>query len=311
MSRRIHRRRLINHFQDLPSYINLLHNSVQERNILSSDLLINVTRFFRDREAWNSIENQVLPTLVEQALPHEELRFWVAACSTGEEAYSLAMLIHETIENIDKPLQVKIFATDIDRAALAKASLGVYPQSIANDVSSQRLRKYFLPKGESYQVMRKLREMLIFSPHDLSKDVGFTRMHLITCRNVLIYMRSHLQEQMIRNFHFSLAVKGLLFLGEAEFNTLDKKWKIYQKRRDIKLSLPRKTVPKVSQSFLNRSPKPSVLVSNKKSVHEYSLQRILDKSNSAVLLVSKNNQLLHFYGDSSKILKPPPRKNSH
>ncbi len=252
-----------------------------------------------------------MPLLNEQAQPHEELRFWIAGCSTGEEAYTLAMLVYEALENANKPVLVKIFATDIDRTALEKASEGVYPQSIAKDISPERLQKYFVLKDNCYQVMRKLREMLIFSPHDLTKDAGFTRMHLITCRNVLIYMQTNLQQQVLRNFHFSLIVNGILFQGEAEspgiftseFNPLSKKWNIYQKRRDIRLSLPHRNVSRIPSKSLSNSLKPKYSVKHS-STHEDSLIMLLAESNSVVLKVSTDNQLLHVYGDSSKILQP-------
>ena len=312
LSRRIHRRRLINNFQDVASYLEFLHNSEAERKILCSDLLINVTHFFRDQAAWENLENNVLPVIIEGAKPQEELRFWVAACSTGEEAYSLAILLHEALEDLNKPLRVKIFATDIDRAALDKASAGIYPRSIANHITPERLQKYFIVKDDCFQVIRKLREMLIFSPQDLTKDVGFTRMHLISCRNVLIYMQSDLQQQILRNLHFSLFVKGVLFLGEAEsvgiltseFNTLNKKWKIYQKLRDVKLSFRAKTISRISSNTYHSLFKPT-FSGNTKSIHEHSLQRMLKESHSVILLVSSDRRLLHVYGDSSKVFKPP------
>ncbi|MEM7590032.1 MAG: chemotaxis protein CheB [Cyanobacteria bacterium P01_A01_bin.83] len=313
MSRRIHRRRLINQLQDVDSYIELLSQSHKERNILGSDLLINVTRFFRDQEAWGIIGDDILPAIVDQAIPKEELRFWIAGCSTGEEAYSLAILVSEAIENSDKSLRVTIFATDIDRTALKKASVGIYPQSIANDVDPERLKKYFLPKDdESYQVMRKLREMLIFSPQDLANDACFTRMHFVSCRNVLIYMKSSLQQRTMRNFHFSLKPKGILFLGEAEsvgeiadeFDTLNPKWKIYKKRRNIRLPFHHKTPEKLSQSLLYQSSKPKTSKLNTRSTQEYTLQRILQDSSSTILLISRENRLLHVYGDSSQVIKP-------
>ena len=312
ISRRIHRRRQINQLQDVDSYLRLLSQSHQERRTLSSDLLINVTRFFRDRQAWKVVENDILPTIVEQAEPNEELRFWVAGCSTGEEAYSLAMLVYEAISNADKPLKIKIFATDIDRIALDKASLGIYPQSIINDVKPKLLQKYFLPKDNSYQASQKLRKMLIFSPHDLSKNAGFTRMHFVSCRNVLIYLKLPWQQQVIRKFHSSLLSKGVLFLGEAEsvgdvsseFNALDTKWKIYQKRRDIRLPVQNKTIPKMPHSLVLHRPKPTNSQSNTTLIQEHTLQRILQESNSTILLIGSDNRLLHVYGDSSQIIKP-------
>ncbi len=312
ISRRIHRRRLINNLLDVPSYLELLRNSDSERKILCSDLLINVTHFFRDKEAWDNLENNILPVLIEQAKQKIELRFWVAACSTGEEAYSLAILVHEALENLNKPQRVKIFATDIDRTALAKASTGIYPKSIVNQLTPQRLQKYFVCKEDCFQVIRKLREMIIFAPQDLTKDRGFIGMHLISCRNVLIYMQSNLQQQILRNLHFSLSVEGVLFLGAAEsvgifaseFNHLNKKWKIYQKRRDVKLPLPAKTISRISTNSYHRLFKPK-FSANTKSIHEHSLQRMLNESDSVILLVSSEQRLLHVYGDSSKIFKPP------
>ena len=313
MSRRIHRRRLINNLENIADYIEFLKSSKEERKTLCSDLLINVTHFFRDRPAWENLENNILPVLIEKALPKEELRFWITACSTGEEAYSLAILVNEALVDSDKELKVKIFATDIDRTALEKASLGMYSQSIANDISPERLHRYFIAKDDGYQVMRKLREMMIFSPHDLTKDAGFTRMHLISCRNVLIYMQPQLQHQVLRNLHFSLIDKGILFLGEAEtvgafeaeFKSLDSKWKIYQKRRNIRLPIPLKPNPKTSVTSLLRSSTNLHPKLKTESMREQSLKRILNESNSIILLVSQDNHLLHVCGDVSQIFQAP------
>ena len=315
VSRRIHRRCLIHSAKSIDDYISLLNNSSQERQILCSDLLINVTHFFRDYPAWQNLENNILPRLIEQSKDETELRFWVTACSTGEEAYSLAILVHEALQDCQKRLRVKIFATDIDRVALEKASQGVYPSSISRDIGYERLQKYFVAKDNSYQVMRKIREMLIFSPHDLTKDAGFTRIHLVTCRNVLIYMKSELQYQVLRNLHFSLLSKGVLFLGEAEtlgtfdseFEALDKKWKFFQKKRDIRLPLPLRSNPKISKSSLSRFSQPQNRVQFE-PILEQSLNRLSDDSDSIMLIISQDNHLLHVSGDSSKIFKAPDGK---
>jgi len=321
MSRRIHRRCLIHNSTGIDKYIELLNNSGVERQILCSDLLINVTHFFRDYPAWKNLENNILPQLIEQSESDAELRFWITACSTGEEAYSLAILVHEALQDSDKKIRVKIFATDIDRVALSKASQGIYPVSIAREMGSERLQRYFVAKDNSYQIMRKIRETIIFSPHDLTKDAGFTRLHLISCRNVLIYMKSDLQYQVLRNLHFSLVSKGVLFLGEAEtlgefeseFLPLDKKWKFFQKRRDIRLPLPfrAKSNPKINRA----SPSSSLArFSQSKSrvqlepVLEQSLERLADLSGSIILMISKGNQLLHVSGDAGKIFRPPGGK---
>lgn len=183
--------------------------------------------------------------MVAQTKEGGEIRCWISACATGEEAYSLAILLDEAISDLDKQIKVKIFATDIDKVALEKAAAGVYPENIAAYITDQRLERYFIPRNQSYEVVRKLREMLIFAPQDLTKDAGFTRMHLICCRNVLIYMQPQLQKQVLRNLHFSLTTKGYLFLGksetvgdfEDEFVQVKNKIKIFQKQRDVLLPL--------------------------------------------------------------------------
>ncbi|MGK7935066.1 MAG: chemotaxis protein CheB [Xenococcaceae cyanobacterium] len=315
ISRRVYRRCLIHNLESIDEYIKLLSSSSEERQILCSDLLINVTHFFRDYPAWQQLENNILPRLIAGSEPEAELRFWITACSTGEEAYSLAILVHEALQDSDKKIQVKIFATDIDRSALEKASQGIYPSSIATDIGSERLLKYFVARDNSYQVMRKIREMLIFSPHDLTKDAGLTRINLVTCRNVLIYMKSDLQDRVLRNLHFSLVPKGILFLGEAEtlgefaseFEPLDKKWKFYQKLRNIKLPLPLKSNPRISKS----SSLSSSQAHNKiqfEPILEQCLNRLAEESDSIILLVSRDNHLLHVSGDSSKIFKAPDGK---
>ncbi|MGD1921360.1 MAG: chemotaxis protein CheB, partial [Pleurocapsa sp.] len=203
ISRRIHRRLAIKNLNEIVVKNFVLENVPKEIFLLCIVLLNNVTWFFRDPEAWLEIEDNILPAIIERAEPHQELRFWVAACSTGQEAYSLAILVHEAIQLTDKPLTVKMFATDIDRAALEVASIGVYPLSIAKDISPARLQKYFIARNNCYQVGRMLSEKIIFSFHDLTQDAGFTRMNLVSCRYVLIYMQSSLQNKVNRDLHFS------------------------------------------------------------------------------------------------------------
>ena len=313
LSRRIHRRYLISGCNHLNDFICLLETSPEERAILRHDLLISVTQFFRDRLTWDFLETDVIPQLIAQTQPKEELRCWVTACATGEEAYSLAIILDEAVAKSDKPVRFKIFATDIDKVALEKATQGIYPQTIANDVSSQRLERYFVRKDNSWQVVRKLREKLLFAPHDLTKDAGFTRMNLITCRNVLIYLQSDLQQQVLRNLHFSLVSKGVLFLGEAEtlgriepeFKPLHKKGKIYQKRRDIRLTMPIKGIEKNSRQFLPYS--------LPKNPNENRLEPMLDKAfiaflakyKATCLLVDREHKLFHTFNDGIEVIKVP------
>ena len=315
ISRRIHRRCLIHNYTSIDRYIQLLHNSAHERQNLCADLLINVTQFFRDYPAWQNLENNILPGLIQQTKDGAELRFWTTACSTGEEAYSLAILVHEALQDLAKNVRVKIFATDIDRTALEKASRGIYPISIAKDISAERLERYFVPKDNSYQIIRKIREMLIFSPHDLTKDAGFTRINLISCRNILIYMKPELQNRVLRNLHFSLVSQGVLFLGEAEtlgdfeseFKALDKKWKFFEKCRDTRLPISLNTTSKINLNHGSSLKKPQSKV-RFESTLEQCLNRISERSRSIILLVGNDNNLLHVSGDSAKIFLTPDGK---
>ncbi len=311
LSRRIYRRYLISGCNNLDDFIRLLKTSPEERSILQHDLLISVTKFFRDPLAWDFLETNVIPKLIEKANPQEQLRCWVTACATGEEAYSLAMLLDEAISKSNKPIRFKIFATDIDKVALEKANQGIYSQTIANEVSPQRLERYFLRKDNSLQIIRKLREQILFAPHDLTKDAGFTRMDLISCRNVLIYLQSDLQQQVLRNLHFYLASKGILFLGEAEtlgyleaeFLPLDKKNKIYQKRRDVRLNIPVKGIEQNSRPLLPYVPLKNQSENRLEPMVDKAFGAFLAKYKASCFLADREHRLFHTFNDNFDILK--------
>jgi two-component system, chemotaxis family, CheB/CheR fusion protein len=311
LSRRIHRRCLISGCNNLEDYVRLLEISSEERNTLRHDLLISVTQFFRDPQAWQFLENQTIPQLIEKATPGEELRFWVTACATGQEAYSLAILLDEAVEKSEKDVKVKIFATDLDKEALEKATQGIYPDTIVNEMSTEKLKRYFLKKDHSYQVIRRIREKLLFAPHDLTKDAGFTRMNLISCRNVLIYMQPELQQQVLRNLHFSLGSKGVLFLGEAEtvgdfveeFKPLNQKHKVYQKRRDIRLPLPIKGLDKITRRILPQPKLPETPESRFEPMLNEAFSSFLGEQKASCLLVDRENKLFHIFNNSLEIIK--------
>ena len=310
LSRRILNRCGINQSPDLTQYIVLLNQSETERKLLRQDLLISVTQFFRDPPAWELMEQQVLPELIESLEPQEQLRVWVPACATGEEAYSLAILIDEAIQATNKQVSVKMFATDLDSKALEVASQGTYNESIKNNITPERLEKYFTYKAGSYQVKRHLREMLIIAPHDLTKNAGFSKMNLISCRNVLIYMQPLLQQQVLRLLHFSLASQGILFLGnaetlgdiETEFIHINQRWKIFRKHREVQLSL----MPPVSQLPLI-APVTTPPASNR-NIFKY--ERILDsvfnlcfaEQRLTCVLINQDFQLLHIFHNGADLL---------
>lgn len=232
--RRIERRMTVNQIHDLRDYVKFMESYSDEVMTLYRDLLIGVTSFFRDREVFDELETQHLPALFER-VEGREVRFWVAGCSTGEEAYSLAMLSREVIERLGKRLNIKIFATDLDRDAILRASNGLYPESIAADLSPKLLSKYFHRREEHYQIDRSIREMVVFAQHNLIKDPPFTNIELVSCRNLLIYLQPVLQRKAMELMNFSLNPQGILLLGSSEttgesadlYETLHQKFKIY------------------------------------------------------------------------------------
>jgi PAS domain S-box-containing protein len=214
--RRIERRINIRNFSDLPSYAAFVVKDPDEVTMLLKDLLISVTNFFRDKKAFEALENEVIPSILAGKKPGAQVRVWVAGCATGEEAYSIAMLFAEkTLSILDAP-KVQIFATDIDESAIGFAREGVYTINDAADVSPERLRRFFNKEGETYRIRREVREMVLFANHNFIKDPPFSHLDLISCRNVLIYLNQQAQERVMETFHFALDQGGFLFLGLSE-----------------------------------------------------------------------------------------------
>ncbi|WP_346292773.1 chemotaxis protein CheB [Sphaerothrix gracilis] len=312
LSRRISHRCALTNKTNLDAYIALLEESEEEQKLLRQDLLIGATCFFRDRPAWEFLESEVLPQLIANLQPQEQLRVWVSACATGEEAYSMAILIDEAIAAAGKPVQVKIFATDLDTSALEVVARGTYPESIANDVSAERLERYFSYDGGHFHVNRLLREMLIIAPHNLTKNAGFSKMNLVSCRNVLIYMQPQLQQQVLRLLHFALAPQGVLFLGSSEtlgdvgeeFSALNPKWKIFRKRRDAHLSL----MPITRQAVIT-----PIRPGSRSKARQNQIDRLFGEvfryclvdRPITCLLVNQENQLLRVFYNAANLLEFP------
>jgi two-component system CheB/CheR fusion protein len=246
VSRRILRRVELLGLPDLADYATMLGTDPEELGLLYKDLLIGVTRFFRDPEAFEVIENKVVPDLLEKLPDGEEIRLWVAGCATGEEAYSLAMILFEQLTARSRQLNVKILSTDVHAVSLAQASTGIYGEEQLEHVSEKRRERFFRKKSSGYQISQDLRQLIVFAPHNVTKDAPFTKMHLISCRNLLIYLEPTAQKSVLSLFHFGLASNGYLFLGGSEtpgplaneFDTIDDHWRIYRKRRDIRLLEP-------------------------------------------------------------------------
>ncbi|NVO18494.1 MAG: PAS domain-containing protein [Bacteroidetes bacterium] len=234
--RRLEKRISINRFDQIDDYVRFLADNPKEINFLFNELLIGVTRFFRDEDAFNKLSDEVLGNLFKQISENDALRLWVAGCSTGEEAYSIAILLKEYMQKNSILKDVKIFATDIDTRSLEYAGTGLYPDSIASDISPDRINKYFTHKGERYQVNDSIRSMVIFARHNILQDPPFSKIDLISCRNLLIYLNNHVQQKVLAMFYLSLVPSGYLFLGSSEslgnmsdgFTIIDNKSRIYR-----------------------------------------------------------------------------------
>jgi two-component system CheB/CheR fusion protein len=237
--RRIERRMGLHQIDGMSSYVRYLRENPKEIDLLCKELLIGVTSFFRDPAAWEHLGREVLPALLAERPRGSVLRAWVPGCSTGEEAYSLAIVFKEALERLKAPknLALQIFATDLDRDAIEKARVGLYPTNIAVDVSPERLRRFFVDEDRGYRVGKDVREMVIFAPQNVIMDPPFTRLDVLSCRNLLIYLAPEMQKRLVPLFHYSLNPGGVLFLGSAEtigsfstfFTPLDGKTRLYRR----------------------------------------------------------------------------------
>ena len=244
--RRISRRMQINGITNLPDYVGFLRTHPGEAGALLQDLLISVTNFFRDRDTFAVLERDIIPTLFAGKGPEDTVRVWCAACATGEEPYSMAMLLVEHARTLDHPPGIQVFACDLDGEAIQQARAGVYALSIAADVSEERLARFFVKDARGYRVRRELREIVLFAEHDLLKDAPFSKLDLASCRNLLIYLNREAQDRALEIFHFALRPEGKLFLGNSEsvpeendlFQTLDKKHRFYVRRTVQRAGLP-------------------------------------------------------------------------
>jgi two-component system, chemotaxis family, CheB/CheR fusion protein len=243
--RRIARRMQVNGVDNLAAYVNVLRTRPGECQELLQDLLISVTNFFRDADCFTALESHIAG-LFEGKGPGDVVRVWVMACATGEEAYSITMMLSEQARKLEAPPLIQVFATDLDEHAVQVAREGVYPAAIEADVSEERLRRHFLKEHRGYRVRRELREMVLFAVHDVLRDSPFSRLDLVSCRNLLIYLGRDAQRQVFETIHFGLVPKGKLFLGSSEsvddnstlFTIFDKKHRIYLQRPTARTGLP-------------------------------------------------------------------------
>jgi two-component system CheB/CheR fusion protein len=283
---------------------------------LFRDLMIGVTRFFRDREAFEALQEHAVPRLVADRPADAVLRVWVPGCSTGEEAYSIAILLQERLDALKLNFKLQVFGTDIDRRAIDQARIGVYPAGIAADVSPERLERFFtLEPGGGYRIRKRIREMLIFSPHDVIKDPPFSKLDLISCRNLLIYMEGELQKKLIPLFHYALNPGGILFLGNSEtagefvdlFAQMDRKSKLFLRKDDggaYHLKAGR-LLPGLTDeaSAARRSWKAA---EGRPSFRELTEAALLAHYSPAGALIDERGDILYLHGRTGQYLEPAP-----
>lgn len=318
VGRRVERRMSLHHIDDMAVYARFLKDNPTEVQALFKELLINVTSFFRDPEAFAELKDVILPRLIADKPDDYVFRVWVAGCASGEEAYSIAMLLWEVMEASHKILRVQIYATDLDDDVIVEARSGRYPPNIAQDVSAERLERFFIKDEAGYKVARSIRDMVIFAVQSVIKDPPFTKLDLLSCRNLMIYLEPEQQERLIPNFHFALRPGGVLFLSSSEsitnhpdlFRVLHRKWKFYEATN---------AVPSPHISLSARSgradklikPSGSPVVEKPKartggSVADLSNRILLQSYAPASVTTDQQGNILFVHGDIRAYVAPPP-----
>jgi two-component system CheB/CheR fusion protein len=321
--RRIGRRMQVLRLSSAEQYVQRLKESREEVSALFKELLIGVTAFFRDPEAFEVLAQTVIPSLLENRSVKDPVRVWIPGCATGEEAYSIAMLMREAVDKLPAPPEISIFATDINEHALSIARQGSFPLSIAEDISPERLQRFFVKKGNRYFVAKELREVCLFSAHDLIRDPPFSRLDLISCRNLLIYLGQHLQKKLIPLFHYALRPSGFLFLGPSEsisahrdlFRPVDVKHRISQRMSTAVRSsalLNRREGPRAS----SRNPDGTIMGDH--DIHLVMQRIVLDEFSPKSVVVNQEGQIVcasggmeNYLGISSGIFQNDVVKLAH
>jgi two-component system CheB/CheR fusion protein len=320
LTRRVERRMGLNHIDSIPEYLTYLREHPEELKHLVKDLFISVTSFFRDPEAFQQLASQVIVPLVQGKESDATIRIWVPGCATGEEPYSIAMLVQEQLAVEHKSCKVQIFATDVDEEALEMARQGLYPDSIAADVTPERLARFFTHVDEhNYRISKELRETMIFAPQNLISDAPFTKLDLISCRNLLIYLEPEVQKKVITLFNFALSEGGFLFLGSSEtvgrqidlFESMSKKWRIYRRigpNRMERVDFP--LVPTVEGRAMVRRPA-QVAEAKPTNFAEVAQRLLMDRFAPASVLINRKYEICYYFGPCEDYLKPPTGTPTH
>jgi len=315
--RRIERRMGIHQIGKIADYVRYLQKNSQELDLLFKELLIGVTSFFRDPTAWEELRKKILPALLAHRPAGHVVRAWVPGCSTGEEAYSLAMVFKEVIEKLKprKKISLQVFATDLDKDAIGKARQGIYPENICADVSPQQMSRFFTKEDNGFRVTAEIREMVVFAPQSLIMDPPFTKLDFLSCRNLMIYLAPEMQKKLIPLFHYSLTPGGILFLGSAEtigtftdlFTPLNNKLRLFRRvesaQRAEPIDFPSSFAPPLPPGVEARSVTKPLL-----SLQSLADQLVLDRFAPPAVLVNEQGNILYVSGRTGKYLEPAAGK---
>lgn len=315
--RRIERRMGIHQIDKIADYVCFLQKNPKELDILFKELLIGVTNFFRDAEVWKMLKESVLPDLFNDLPNGHILRVWVTGCSTGEEAYSFAMVFKEAYEKVkhNKNLTLQIFASDINKEAIEIARQGVFNPNISADVSAERLRQFFTRNETNFSVNTSIRDMIVFAPHDIIKDPPFTKLDFVLCRNLLIYVEAELQKKLLNLFHYSLRAGGVMLLGSAEnintkerlFTAIDAKLKFY-KRSDTPIDISRLDFPSTFSHSTKHIQQDISPAKDSMNIQTCADQLILQKFAPASVLINQEGDILYISGRTGNYLEPAAGK---
>ncbi|MBN1842639.1 MAG: PAS domain-containing protein [Deltaproteobacteria bacterium] len=315
--RRIERRMAVHQIDKISHYVKYLQEIPAETDILFKDMLIGVTNFFRDPDAFEVLKEKALPPLLNAKQDDFPIRVWVQGCSTGEEAYSMAILLSEAMDMLKQSFDVQIFASDIDAQAIEHARTGIYPDSIAADVSQGRLRQFFVKEDNTYKAREQIRERIVFAVQNVIKDPPFSKIDLLSCRNLLIYMDTQLQKKVLSLCHYTLNQGGILFLGPSEsigeftdlFWPVDNKWKIF-KRKDVVVERPREYPEMPFHHRPSFGEAEDKRVPAEADIHEVAERVILENYAPPGVLVNERYEIVHFMGKTDMYLEPPTGKAS-
>ena len=320
--RRIERRMNVHQIENVRQYLRFVLANPHELDTLFQELLIGVTSFFRDPQALEVLVHKGLPSLVEGKPEGATLRVWVAGCSTGEEAYSLAIILREFLTQLNRRLTVQIFASDLDSRAIETARAGLYPIGIAGDIAPERLQRFFTKEDHSYRVKKEIRDLVVFATHNVLTDAPFTKLDLLSCRNLLIYLEAKAQHKLLPLFHYALKPKGLLFLGSSEtiggfesfFTVIDRKWKLFSRTAEPGMfprlehfpgGVMKGTTESHEDSDVSRT------IARPASIPDLIQQLLVTRYAPAAVVVNGRGEVVYIHGHTGAYLEPAPGQPTH